>query len=199
MNSFSLTDNFCHVLRHTFCLRGRAARRELWGFFLIPWLVFLGATTVLAGLHYLMKMVDITAHWCIALIFAINVLFVFLLAALFVPFFTLCIRRLHDVGRSGKWMVAWAVLNAPPALMAFSALACGEPFMALAAFVAAPMLLSHLLPDAAVATGSLVLTLLFLIANLLLFFFLLIHFLSSGDEGSNEYGPNPNFSRKQIS
>lgn len=193
MNRSFLTANFSNVLRHTFCLKGRAARRELWGFVLLPWLVFLCVCLGLAALSFLMRMCGVSAGGAIIqLVLGMNLLFTMWLAVLFVPFFTLCIRRLHDVGRGCGWLVAWGVLNVPVLLMSFSAMACGEPFMALAAFAVLPALLSHLiLPAAAVSTGTLALTLCYLITDFLLSFFLLIHFVSSGDKAANEYGPPP--------
>ena len=113
-----------------------------------------------------------------------------------VPLFSVTVRRLHDVGMSGKWMLGWIILNAAPMLFTLSALANGEPFWALVSFAILPTILGKLLcglfgqPEAE-AVVALALTLIWGIADFLLSFFLLIYFIGKGDNGTNEYGPAP--------
>lgn len=190
-----LLSNFCKVLRHTFSLKGRASRRELWGFVALPGMCyFLWLLTFMVLGYFVVVTANNPPQWYLHITALVNALYMLVLAVLALPFCTLCVRRLHDVGMSGKWMLAWIILNAAPMLFTLSALANGEPFMALAAFVVLPTIFGKLLcglfgqPEAE-AVVALALTLCWGIADFLLSFFLLIYFIGKGDTATNEYGP----------
>ncbi|WP_265256762.1 DUF805 domain-containing protein [Verminephrobacter aporrectodeae] len=82
------------------CLRqyvgfsGRATRDEFWWFFLFQWLLLMGFLILSTTLN---KAFDPTIPW------EISVPLVMLL--LFLPGLAVGARRLHDVGRSGWWLL----------------------------------------------------------------------------------------------
>ena len=89
-------DTFVEVLTHHYATRrGRAGRREFWVFSLMCggiWLL-LRAVDDIAGLH-------LDAHGergAVSTLFAL---------ALLVPLLAIGVRRLHDAGRSGWWLLA---------------------------------------------------------------------------------------------
>lgn len=83
----------------SFEIAGRSTRRQYWMFFVIQWLVHLGAA-----------LIDILLFDGLAnprqpqLPMSLFASFVH-----FVPGITLQVRRLHDVGRSGFWMLLWLI------------------------------------------------------------------------------------------
>ncbi len=197
MHEFFLIANFRNVLQHTFTLKGRSTRRELFGFIALPWLVYIAAAIILAVIGAL-GADQSKAYASVQLWF--TMFFIASLLVLFIPFFSLGVRRLHDTGFSGMWLVWWCIINPIPLFMAFSALASGEPFMALMAPVVLFSLISQLILPAELAAGAaLALTIIYLFANFILSFVLIVLLLSKGDKGRNRYGEPSSFSTKQIS
>jgi uncharacterized membrane protein YhaH (DUF805 family) len=87
-NISALKDAFFDAIRNTFNLRGRTSRRGVWLFVLMFVLMFV--------------LITLTAFLIIPKKF---VLFVFCFLLLTSPvFFSLFIRRLHDLSRSGWWL-----------------------------------------------------------------------------------------------
>ncbi len=89
-------DTFVEVLTHRYAtLRGRAGRREYWVFSLVfagIWLL-LRAVDDIAGLH-----LDADGErGAASTLFAL---------ALLLPLLAVGVRRLHDAGRSGWWLLA---------------------------------------------------------------------------------------------
>ncbi|MFI9389025.1 DUF805 domain-containing protein [Kutzneria sp. NPDC052558] len=90
------------ALQLTFRKRGRASRREFWFFFLAYWGLF--AVSVIAASA-------LEQDWLVALGYA-----VYLVGLL--PFISVSIRRLHDIGRNGWWslgmisVIGWLLLIA---------------------------------------------------------------------------------------
>lgn len=133
---------------------GRASRSEYWWFYLFTYLVSLTGS-ILTGILPLF-----------GIFFGIGIL------ALIIPTLSVTVRRLHDTGKSGWWIVATSVV---PALLlvpvVLSAVAAGDSSLALAGiFLAVPLL------------GLLVIA-----GYITLFVFMLL----PGDEGTNKYGESP--------
>ena len=88
-------------------LSGRSRRKEFWGFALFYWLV---TAVILAGFGR-----PATVTWPFGYSFSIwipqgstGVWLSNLFAIIsFVPAFSVTVRRLHDVDRSGWWLLAW--------------------------------------------------------------------------------------------
>lgn len=200
MHEFFLIANFRNVLQHTFSLKGRSTRRELLGFIALPWIVYIAAALILAIIGALGA--DQSKKFVSVQLFA-ALLFFSSLLVLFIPFFSLGVRRLHDVGFSGKWLLWWCIINPIPLFMACSALACGEPFMAFMAFMApVPLfvwIFEFLLPANVAAGVALALSLIYLFTNFIISFVLIVLLLTSGDKGKNRYGAPSSFSTNQIS
>lgn len=135
-----------HAFRNYAVFRGRARRRELWLFLLFETIVilFLG----IAGRMFW------PTH-------AVTVAKVFMLL-LFLPLLGVEVRRMHDIGRSGWWVVAYWILAA--------ALHAGD------------VLLQDRVTDieliGVLVQGGCLLV-------------LLGCFVQAGDAGDNRYGPDP--------
>lgn len=204
MKSFSLTANFCNVIRHTFTLKGRATRRELWGFFAFPWIIWLlwsyCAACIGSGLS---DPEGEMPDWFSATSMAVQCLYLLGLAALFTPFCTLCVRRLHDVGMSGKWLFCYLPLGLPLVLPMLSLVLCGPdaPFGPLFVFFALAVGVSQLLgmsPESSLfMLGGWLMGWGLIILSYTIF--LLIQFLRAGTPGANRYGQPQTFTLKQIS
>ena len=112
-NPASLWQHFVQALCKTFVLKGRATRMEFWCFFLFCTIICLlyqmimeflmvGAMAILGS----EEMVDIIIIIALALV---GMLIGLLLT---IPQITVTVRRLHDVGKSGKWLLAAVLLYA---------------------------------------------------------------------------------------
>ncbi|AUW92749.1 MAG: DUF805 domain-containing protein [Sulfobacillus thermosulfidooxidans] len=82
---------YSRVWQHYFDFAGRASRREFWMFTLYNMLVIFALSVITALVHPLAFMT-----WLYGL-------------AVFMPSLALQFRRLHDVGRSGWWLLISAV------------------------------------------------------------------------------------------
>lgn len=102
-------------LRRYFEISGRSQRREFWLFFLALWL----ANSAIMALFATPESQQATAangygygyayfltwHTSLAGQFLIGLLAIFTM----IPSYTVSIRRLHDIDRSGWWLLVWLV------------------------------------------------------------------------------------------
>lgn len=140
-------------LKHYAELSGRAPRAEYWWYIL---------GTTLAGLAFewldsLFGGMTVGAYGPLSLISTIMLL---------VPGFTVTVRRLHDIGRSGWWMllsISWYGLLVLPATMTDEEMQQLDLSLMLAG-------IGFLLVSGVV---------------------MLVFMITRGDEGSNRYGPDP--------
>lgn len=88
---------YLEALRRRGDAAGRSRRREYWTFFLVN-----GAIFIIAGVVYSLA-APITGTRDIMIVPTV-ILFIFALV-LVVPAVTLSIRRLHDIGVSGWWLI----------------------------------------------------------------------------------------------
>ncbi len=115
--------HFVFSMKKSFTLRGRATRMEYWSFFLfsgIIQMVFQSvATTVIPLIFFL---ADTGRVWIESeeyqLILGVVILLVSLIPALLmmIPYITVSVRRLHDIGASGWWIPAGFVSLGTPLL-----------------------------------------------------------------------------------
>ena len=126
------------LFRKYFDFRGRAPRPEYWWFFLFSVLVERLANQ-----------------------FDIRVVSILLSAGLFLPSMAVAVRRLHDTGRSGWWLLLWAP---------------GRVFALLADYL-----------EWAGWIANLILLVVVSIPGLVFLWFM----VQKGDAWENRYGPNP--------
>lgn len=86
-----------HVLKNNYAnFRGRARRSEYWWFYLFTMVISIAAQVIIGA-------VAATGSTVLTLIFSIAVLVIIL--GLIVPIIAVAIRRMHDAGRSGWWLL----------------------------------------------------------------------------------------------
>ena len=151
---------------------GRASRSEFWYFFLFNLIVgmafsvaivacmvpkIMGGTTVISP--------DMSPFELLKLCGPIYVVYLLWSLAMFLPILAVSFRRLHDIGRSGWWIVGCYLLSVVMAVV-------------LALVARSPMLVT-------------LLTILFYLAILAYGITLLVFFCTDSQPGSNKYGPNP--------
>lgn len=83
---------FIHVMKNTFNFSGRARRKEYWMFALMTFLISIVLTTIdiVAGLEFAPEV------GVLSTIFGLIIL---------IPSLSVTVRRLHDTGRSGAWIL----------------------------------------------------------------------------------------------
>ncbi|MBR1877424.1 MAG: DUF805 domain-containing protein [Paludibacteraceae bacterium] len=80
-----------------FTLSGRASRAEYWWFALATFLILVVLSSALGGVAVLYKSEGGMLYMMLLLLLVLGIL------ALAIPSVTVCVRRLHDTGRSGWW------------------------------------------------------------------------------------------------
>ncbi len=93
MNPTSYIDSIIHTLKHTFCLCGRARRREFWFYVVSVNIALLLLMIIGLGLGRIAEVLGAIWMGLTALV----------AIALAIPMISLVVRRLHDVNLSGFW------------------------------------------------------------------------------------------------
>ncbi len=181
---------YTSVLRKYAVFDGRADRSEFWWFMLVQAIIGLVASVLAGAIHDW-----ISLAW-----------FLYLLGTL-LPSLAVCVRRLHDTGRSAWWLL----IGTAPALLSIPLMAVGVYMFVIGV---AGGLLGGLAMGIADAIGGvngsaesaielfegfflvgLLLTGLGavgMIAGAVLAIILIVYLASTSDEGYNRYGPQPN-------
>ena len=141
---------YLHVLKNYANFKGRARRKEYWMFALI---------NILMG--YAMTLLD---YLTVGLLGSLGVFSLIYGLAMIVPNFAVTVRRLHDVGKSG-WFMLWGIV---PGILVFMA-----------------AVLSFSVNGGYAFMGF------FGILTLGGFIYLFVLTVTEGEEGKNEYGPDP--------
>lgn len=112
----ALNQNFILVWKKTRILRGRAPRREFWGFAILMSSIglilallldiFAGGCIITAFDRYIMPLPEIPGLACAVLGSMTAAAILAWLIAVPLPFLSLTTRRLHDTGHSMLWLVA---------------------------------------------------------------------------------------------
>lgn len=101
-------------MRNYVNFRGRARRREFWMFALFNTLVYfiliLGSAVLIGALAYKTAGNEGNATAYALTIFGAVALFYIWLLATFLPGLAVRVRRLHDIGLSGKWLLGYYAL-----------------------------------------------------------------------------------------
>lgn len=114
-NPHDLWQNFLLALRKTFVLKGRATRMEFWSFILFAAILSFvvqsvietaGVACITAFAPYGLETPEHFHSTTIAALLALTLVIFLFNIAITIPQVTVTIRRLHDVGRSGKWLLA---------------------------------------------------------------------------------------------
>ncbi len=100
------------ITKKYFQLKGRAPRREFWFFMLFSFLVsfVLGLIGAALGLEYIMHMDTLATMNELSgaegvTDFPINLVQIGISLLLLFPSFSITVRRLHDIGKSGWWQL----------------------------------------------------------------------------------------------
>ena len=124
-NIHDLWQNFVLALRKSFVIKGRAPRIEYWSFVLFSTIIVYVFMTVVQIVAVGMLPTDaLTAletpgvenmpealpGGAIIVLFILGIVHFLLNLAVMVPQITVTVRRLHDVGRSGMWLLGYFVL-----------------------------------------------------------------------------------------
>jgi uncharacterized membrane protein YhaH (DUF805 family) len=139
---------------------GRAPRAEFWWFYLLMLTTIIIATII-------DTMIGSRVFGPYGIVACLAYL------ALLLPYLAVAVRRLHDTGRTGWWMVA-------PLVLTFAALTMMGPSLT------DPRVMSNPAAMAEMGTASLV-----LLAAVILGLVVLVFFLMPGTRGSNRYGEDP--------
>ncbi len=151
--SDTFTQNAIRPLRHYADFSGRSTRSELFAFYILNMLAGLVAYAAFAWIFIVIDLPDWMQPWDIVWLAALC------------PWIALCVRRLHDLGRSGWWLLL--IL----------------PVAAMNAFE-----FYHQTQDRFVKVPGLV-----ELAAGLPFLALIVLLLWNEQEGINGYGPNPRY------
>ena len=117
----NFTQSISTCMRKYVTFSGRATRSEFWWFFLFTVLVNLAATSQASSfVHVLFDGQDMTENE--SSYFLNNFFFLYLSTItsliLLLPSLAVAVRRLHDVGRSGWWiLIAFTVIGIIPLLI----------------------------------------------------------------------------------
>ena len=140
---------------------GRASRPEFWWFFL---------ATIVAGI--VARIVDSILG--IHLVGPIGPLYILLCLAIIVPSIAVSIRRLHDTGRPGWWILLPLV-----------------PYI-LAIILGGAAMMGGAASGSAMGVGAGVgLAMIFMLLALVCGILLIVFYCQAGTPGDNQYGPNP--------
>lgn len=135
---------FIYCFKHYADFKGRARRAEFWQFFLPMWIL----SIIINLIGYKMN-----SHW---------ISFIFDLVT-FLPITAVTVRRLHDIGRSGWWLVGLIICLSIFAFVAGDLTAAGNTFLGALSLL--------------VCIGSIIL--------------LFVWNCLDSQPGPNHYGPNP--------
>lgn len=118
-NPHDLWQNFMLALRKTFVLKGRATRTEFWSFILFSAVLSTVAQSAVQACGFAcVSGMDLSAPTfaeslstpILVFLVALVLVFFILNILLTITQTTVTVRRLHDVGRSGKWLLAHILL-----------------------------------------------------------------------------------------
>ena len=101
VENLSLWGYYVKCLKNYAKFRGRARRKEFWGFFLFNFIIYLGFQLLFYALDY--DLLDIMAGYETPLWIVPYCLYSL---AVLLPSWAVIFRRLHDVGKSGWWLFA---------------------------------------------------------------------------------------------
>ncbi|MBS7670708.1 DUF805 domain-containing protein [Croceicoccus gelatinilyticus] len=93
--------------RRYFEIAGRSSRTEYWGFMAL--ILVLWAITVLLGYAFGGRLEDGALVGGSAMVDVVNMAYTLFVIGSFIPSFTVSVRRLHDAGHSGFWLLMYFI------------------------------------------------------------------------------------------
>ncbi len=163
----SLPEAIAQCLRKYVGFSGRATRAEHWW-----WDLAITAISVVLGL--LVSLLPVVALILVGpvLLFAL---------AIFLPTLAVTVRRLHDIGKSGWWILAWIIIGSMSGII-----------MVVGAVLAFGLeLLGALLGDSRLTAIGYVVLVVGLIPYAGTWLWIIVWLARQGDAGANRYGPDP--------
>lgn len=160
--------------------QGRARRAEYWQFTFAQLAVYVLLAVIVAGSLSSGRPLTAAGGLMVVLL-----LFVVVALGCFIPNLAVTVRRLHDSGKSGWWLLLYApglLANISLWQVAISSALAGENGLPADAIQAA-------------ATSSMLLSLASAVCNLVMFVFM----VWAGQTGSNRFGPDPKGTAPDIS
>ena len=191
-NIHDLWQNFVLALRKSFVIKGRAPRIEYWSFVLFSTIIINVFLTVLQIIAVSMlpsetlaaldtpgvdNMPEHLAGGARIMLFVLGIVYFLLNLAIMIPQTTVTVRRLHDVGRSGKWLLGYLVLMA----VWFISLLC---------------MIAELATDQRNDFISTAFPAIFVVMLLIIFaygLYLFVLTVLDSKRGPNKYGPSPKY------
>ena len=172
----------------TTCLRkyavfsGRATRAEFWWWVLAVFIVSIALGMVDA-------VIEVLSGWdgfsLLSGIFSLAVL---------LPNLAVTVRRLHDIGKTGWWVLVWIVLGVGPWLI-LAGLVVGAVWGSLVAVGSAPgpvEAIGDLVTGLALVWVLAILGLIFaILVSLAIVIWQIVWLARQGEAGANRYGPDP--------
>lgn len=150
------------VIRKSFVFNGRARRKEFWS-----WALFSALLNIVVAVAVIVMSSSETVQACVSLLLAL---------LMFFPGFSVAVRRLHDVERSGWWLGGYYMMS----------------FVYIIVYVFLIASLGDLeggITGATVVFG--VLSLVFILAALIWAIVMLVWNFTEGTNGPNKYGEDP--------
>ena len=148
------------VIRKSFVFKGRARRKEFWS-----WTLFSALLNIVVTVALMMMSSSETVQTCVSL---------FLALLMFFPGFSVAVRRLHDVGRSGWWLGGYYIVTFVYMLILAS---LGLENLGEESF------------STAIVSGAL--SLVFILIALIWAIVMLVWDFTEGTNGPNKYGEDP--------
>ena len=167
LNSMSLPGAIAQCLRKYAGFSGRATRAEYWWWTLATTVCIL----ILGALAFLLPDAALTMS-------LVESLFIL---AIFLPTWAVTMRRLHDIGKSGWWILAWIFIGSVSGIIMLvgAVLAFGLAF------------LGDLLGDGGLAAIGYVVLIIGLVPYAGTLLWMIAWLARQGDAGSNRHGPDP--------
>lgn len=189
----SLWSHFLYCMNERFfALRGRATRREYWGWVLwITLLQLLVALLIAGGTGYAMFRYGQLDSIALGILLTGHLLMGITMLFFSFPYYSLLVRRLHDIGRSGKWALIILAVNVSYVVYTIraaihSALSLSEWHMVDAQEGMQHFILNWSMAEPPMTLTYLSLELLFYLAALVT----IIVACTNSRRGSNKYGPS---------
>ena len=163
----SLPEAIAQCLRRYAGFSGRATRAEYWW-----WELATTACIIILGvLAFLLP----DAAGTLSVVESLFVL------AILLPTWTVTVRRLHDIGKSGWWILTWMILGSVSGIIMVvgAVLAFGLAF------------LGDLLGEGGLTAIGYVVLIVGLVPHVAIWLWVIVWMARQGDDGANRHGPDP--------
>ena len=169
-------------LRKYATFNGRATRAEFWWWVLASNLAILAAAIVDAVLTAILVAVGISIIGPLAFLIVI---------AVFLPSLAVAVRRLHDIGKSGWWLLVWYGIDFVASLLFVAALVFLVVFVVFGFSSDGFIGFAPFSTDWILLGGASLLALAALAVILAVYVWALVWLVRQGQPGPNHYGPDP--------